>query len=284
MSDYRGRIAPTPTGLLHVGHARTFAQAAERAKRAHGQLLFRIEDLDVHRCRDEFAQKSMEDCRWLGFKWNEGPDVGGTSGPYIQSQRIKYYLEIWKLLHATGLIYPCDKSRKDVERALVAPHVEDDQEPIFPIELRPDKNLGLDATEPGNQNWRFRIPIGEEIKFHDELQGDQSFTAGKDFGDFLIWRKDGFPSYELAVVADDHAMKITEVVRGADLLLSTARQILLYRALNWTPPQWAHVPLVADARGQRLAKRTHGLSIQELREKGITAEAVLTAPLKILSN
>ena len=94
MSDYRGRIAPTPTGLLHVGHARTFAQAAERAKRAHGQLLFRIEDLDAHRCRDEFAQKSMEDCRWLGFKWNEGPDVGGASGPYIQSQRIKYYLEI----------------------------------------------------------------------------------------------------------------------------------------------------------------------------------------------
>ncbi len=284
MSDYRGRIAPTPTGLLHVGHARTFAQAAERAKRAHGQLLFRIEDLDAHRCRDEFAQKSMEDCRWLGFKWNEGPDVGGSFGPYIQSQRIKYYLEIWKLLHATGLIYPCDKSRKDVERALVAPHVEDDQEPIFPIELRPDKNLGLDATEPGNQNWRFRTPQGEEIKFHDELQGDQSFTAGKDFGDFLVWRKDGFPSYELAVVADDHAMKITEVVRGADLLLSTARQILLYRALNWTPPQWAHVPLVKDAQGQRLAKRTKGLSIQELREKGITAEAVLTGPLKILSN
>ncbi len=283
MSDYRGRIAPTPTGLLHVGHARTFAQAAERAKRAHGQLLFRIEDLDAHRCRDEFAQKSMEDCRWLGFVWSEGPDIGGPFGPYIQSQRLNYYLEVWKQLHASGLIYPCDKSRKDVERALVAPHVEDDQEPIFPIELRPDKNLGLDATEPGNQNWRFRVPIGEEIKFHDELQGAQSFTAGKDFGDFLIWRKDGFPSYELAVVADDHAMKITEVVRGTDLLLSTARQILLYRALNWTPPQWAHVPLVTDAQGQRLAKRTHGLSIQELREKGITATTVLTAPLKALS-
>ena len=284
MSGYRGRIAPTPTGLLHVGHARTFAQAAERAKRAHGQLIFRVEDLDAQRCRDVFAQKSMEDCRWLGFDWSEGPDVGGPLGPYIQSQRVKYYTDVWKQLHATGLIYPCDKSRKDVERALVAPHPEDEQEPIFPIEFRPDKNHGLTAIEPGNQNWRFRVPLGEEIKFTDELQGDQSFTAGKEFGDFLIWRKDGFPSYELAVVADDHAMKITEVVRGADLLLSTARQILLYRALHWTAPQWAHVPLVTDAQGQRLAKRTHGLSIQELREKGITAEAVLTAPLKTLSN
>jgi len=283
MSVYRGRIAPTPTGLLHVGHARTFAQAAERAKRADGQLIFRIEDLDAQRCRDDFAKRSMDDCRWLGFAWCEGPDIGGPFGPYIQSQRIKYYREIWKQLHATGLIYPCDKSRKDVERALVAPHVEDDQEPIFPIELRPDKNLGSNATEPGNQNWRFRIPLGEEIKFIDQLQGAQSFTAGKDFGDFLIWRKDGFPSYELAVVADDHAMQITEVVRGADLLLSTARQLLIYRALHWTPPQWAHVPLVKDAQGQRLAKRTNGLSIQELREKGITAKAVLTTPLNELS-
>jgi len=283
MSVYRGRIAPTPTGLLHVGHARTFAQAAERAKRANGQLIFRIEDLDAQRCRDDFAKRSMDDCRWLGFAWCEGPDVGGPFGPYIQSQRIKYYRDIWKQLHATGLIYPCDKSRKDVERALVAPHVEDEQEPIFPIELRPDKNLGSNATEPGNQNWRFRIPLDEEIKFIDQLQGAQSFTTGKDFGDFLIWRKDGFPSYELAVVADDHAMQINEVVRGADLLLSTARQLLIYRALHWTPPQWAHVPLVKDAQGQRLAKRTNGLSIQELREKGITAKAVLTAPLNELS-
>jgi glutamyl-tRNA synthetase len=283
MSVYRGRIAPTPTGLLHVGHARTFAQAAERAKRAHGQLLFRIEDLDAHRCRDDFAKQSMQDCRWLGFEWNEGPDIGGPFGPYIQSQRIEYYREIWKQLHATGLIYPCDKSRKDVERALVAPHAEDEQEPIFPLEFRPNKNHGADATEPGNHNWRFRIPLGEEIKFIDQLQGAQSFTAGKDFGDFLIWRKDGFPSYELAVVADDHAMQITEVVRGADLLLSTARQLLIYRALHWTPPEWAHVPLVKDAHGQRLAKRTHGLSIQELRAKGFTADAVLTAPLNALS-
>ncbi len=283
MSGYRGRIAPTPTGLLHVGHSRTFAQAAERALRANGQLIFRIEDLDGHRCRNEFAQRSMDDCRWLGFEWSEGPDVGGPFGPYTQSQRINYYLEIWKKLHATGLIYPCDKSRKDVERALVAPHVEDDQEPIFPIEFRPDKNVGSDATEPGNQNWRFRVPLGEEIKFVDQLQDPQSFTSGKDFGDFLVWRKDGFPSYELAVVADDHAMKITEVVRGADLLLSTARQILLYRALNWTAPQWAHVALVKDAQGQRLAKRTQGLSIQELREKGHTPEAVLSAPLDTLS-
>ena len=282
MSGYRGRIAPTPTGLLHVGHARTFAQAAARAERAHGQLLFRIEDLDAQRCRDEFAQKSMEDCHWLGLKWSEGPDVGGAFGPYVQSQRINYYTEVWKQLHATGLIYPCDKSRKDVERCLTAPHTEDDAEPIFPTELRPSVGVRHEAREPGAMNWRFRVPDGESIGFHDEIQGPQRFFAGHDFGDFLVWRKDGFPSYELAVVADDHAMGVTEVVRGADLLLSTARQLLLYQALGWTPPAWAHAPLILDNNGKRLAKRTYGLSVRELKERGYTSNENLSASMENL--
>jgi glutamyl-tRNA synthetase len=277
----RGRIAPTPTGYLHVGHARTFALAAARA--GGGTLVYRTEDLDAGRCRPEFADAAIEDLRWLGLRWAEGPDVGGPYAPYVQSQRLPWFGEVWQRLQATGAIYPCDKSRQDVARSLTAPHAEDDAEPIFPPELRPPQGAGREARQPGATNWRFRVPDGEAIAFTDALHGPQSFVAGRDFGDFLVWRKDGFPAYELAVVADDHAMEITEVVRGADLLLSTARQLLLYRALGWTPPSWAHCPLVVDANGKRLAKRTSGLSIRELRQKGRKPAEVLTAPLSELA-
>ena len=273
----RGRLAPTPTGYLHVGHARTFALAAARA--VGGTLVYRTEDLDAGRCRPEFAEAAIADLRWLGLKWTEGPDLGGTHAPYVQSQRLSWFRDVWQRLQATGAIYPCEKSRKDVERSLTAPHAEDDAEPIFPPTLRPPLGAGHDAREPGPTNWRFRVPDGEAITFNDALQGTQTFVAGRDFGDFLVWRKDGFPAYELAVVADDHAMGITEVVRGEDLLLSTARQLLLYRALAWNAPAWAHAPLIVDAEGRRLAKRTAGLSIRDLRAKGKTPEEVLTAPL-----
>jgi len=278
----RGRLAPTPTGHLHVGHARTFALAAERARRAGGTLVYRTEDLDASRCRPEFAADALADLRWLGLDWQEGPDVGGPCGPYVQSERLPWFAEVWRRLQASGAIYPCDKSRKDVARSLTAPHAEDDAEPIFPPDLRPALGLGRELTAPGASNWRFRVPDGETIAFDDALRGPQAFVAGRDFGDFLVWRKDGFPAYELAVVADDHAMGITEVVRGADLLLSTARQLLLYRALGWTAPTWAHAPLIVDADGRRLAKRTAGLSIRELRAAGRTPAEVLTAPLASL--
>jgi len=272
---YRGRIAPTPTGLLHLGHARTFALAAQRAQQANGKLIYRTEDLDGTRCRPEFAEAALADLQWLGLQWQEGPDVGGPHGPYVQSQRLTWFREVWLKLQQSGHIYPCEKSRKDVERALTAPHAEEDAEPIFPPALRAAPGTGSEAQIPGNTNWRFRVPDGEVIRFDDALQGPQSFQAGQDFGDFLVWRKDGFPSYELAVVADDHDMEITEVVRGADLLLSTARQLLLYRALGWVPPSWAHAPLVLDQAGQRLSKRAEGLSIHDLRAKGKTPTEVI---------
>ncbi len=278
----RGRLAPTPTGHLHVGHARTFALAAERARRAGGTLVYRTEDLDAARCRPEFAEAAIADLRWLGLDWQEGPDVGGPCGPYVQSERLPWFAEVWRRLQASGAIYPCDKSRKDVARSLTAPHAEDDAEPIFPPDLRPAHGLGRERTAPGASNWRFRVPDGETIPFGDALRGPQAFVAGRDFGDFLVWRKDGFPAYELAVVADDHAMGITEVVRGADLLLSTARQLLIYRALGWTAPAWAHAPLIVDAEGRRLAKRSADLSIRELRDAGRTPTEVLTAPLASL--
>ena len=279
---YRGRLAPTPTGFLHVGHARTFALAAQRAHEANGILIYRTEDLDAGRCRPEFATAALEDLRWLGLQWSEGPDVGGPHAPYVQSQRLPWFREVWQRLQASGHIYPCDKSRKDVERCLTAPHTEDDAEPIFPTELRPSVGAGHEAREPGAMNWRFRVPDGESIGFHDEIKGPQRFVAGHDFGDFLVWRKDGFPSYELAVVADDHAMGVTEVVRGADLLLSTARQLLLYQALGWTPPAWAHAPLILDNNGKRLAKRTYGLSVRELKERGYTSNEILSASMENL--
>lgn len=278
-TGYRGRLAPTPTGLLHVGHARTFALAARRAADAGGALILRMEDLDRARCRPDFATAALEDLRWLGLVWQEGPDIGGPCAPYAQSERQPVFADAWRRLHGTGRIYPCDKSRADVARALAAPHAEDDAEPVFPPELRPPEGAGRDAPGPGEANWRFRVPDGETVRFDDALRGPQAFVAGRDFGDFLVWRRDGLPSYELAVVADDLAMGVTEVVRGADLLLSTARQILLYRALGRATPAWAHAPLVTGPDGRRLAKRAGGLSLRELRERGWAPEEVLAAPI-----
>ena len=205
----------------------------------------------------------MDDLKLCGLNWDEGPDIGGQFAPYNQSQRLDWYKTVWKSLKETGFIYPCNKSRKDVQNALSAPH-DNGSETIFPIELRPS-NISLDDYKtPGETNWRFKVPDGEEISFLDNNFGNQSFTSGKDFGDFLVWRKDGFPSYELAVVADDHAMNITEVVRGKDLLLSTARQILLYKALGWEIPDFYHCELLTDENGQRLAKRHKSLSLREI--------------------
>ena len=264
---YRGRIAPTPTGWLHLGHAQTFAIAWQRARAAGGALVYRTEDLDADRCRPAFADGALEDLRWLGLTWEEGPDLGGPHAPYTQSERLPWFREVWQALRATGQIYPSPHSRKDVAEALRAPHPEG-AEPIFPVRLRPSPDATRYPLAPEGVNWRFRVPAGEVIRFEDGRRGPCAFEAGVDFGDFLVWRKDGFPSYEMAVVADDHAMGITEVVRGEDLLLSTARQLLLYRALGWTAPAWYHTALVRDASGRRLAKRHDALTLRTLRARG----------------
>jgi glutamyl-tRNA synthetase len=252
---------------MHVGHARTFWIAQLRAQSARGELILRNEDLDRDRCKPQFVGDMIEDLRWFGLSWDEGPDIGGPFAPYNQSQRLAWYLDVWRMLHAAGVIYPSPHSRRDVQEALTAPHEEGD-EPPFPAAFRPPPGTGRECTEPGESNWRFRVPDGRTIAFVDARLGEVRRTAGSDFGDFLVWRKDGFPSYELAVVADDHAMLITEVVRGEDLLTSTARQLLLYEALGWTPPVFYHCPLVRDAEGARLAKRHAALSLRTLREQG----------------
>lgn len=273
--NYRGRIAPTPTGHLHLGHARTFWIAMERAEEAGGKLVYRDEDIDPQRCKSSFAADAIEDLRWFGCRWDEGPDVGGVHGPYKQSERIPLFLKYWERLKSEGWIYPCDKSRKDVAHAARAPHTEDEAiEPVYPEDWRPAPGVGVDAKEPGGMNWRFRIPKNRTIGFLDHCLGPCEFECMKDFGDFLIWRKDNVPAYELAVVVDDHLMGITEVVRGEDLLISTARQILIYEALGYQPPEFYHAPLLCDDSGRRLAKRYQSLSLRELRRAGHTPESL----------
>jgi glutamyl-tRNA synthetase len=269
---YRGRLAPSPTGWLHLGHARTFWTAAERCAQRGGELILRNEDLDEARCRPEFADAMIEDLRWLGIGWREGPDCGGAFGPYRQSQRRGYYLAAWHALRAGGMIYPCSCSRKDVAQAVTAPH-EGEDEPIYSGKCR-SRTDSAGYLSPAGVNWRFRVPDGDEIHFTDLHLGPQRLVAGTDFGDFVIWRRDDVPAYQLAVVADDAAMGISEVVRGEDLLRSTARQILLYRALHRPVPDFYHCALVRDAAGVRLAKRHDALSIRQLRRSGWTPEQV----------
>jgi glutamyl-tRNA synthetase len=236
-----------------------------------------------------------EDLRWLGIHWTEGPDCGGPFSPYSQSERRAFYLTAWQKLRDLGAIYPCTCSRRDVSQAAGAPN-EGDDEPIYPGTCRQQSsssrqvpNLCGDrrlrssgetlpslATKdaPAGMNWRFRVPDGEKIRFNDLHLGPQCLLVGRDFGDFVVWRRDDVPAYQLAVVVDDAAMQITEVVRGADLLKSTARQILLYRALGLKIPQYYHCDLVRDEQGVRLAKRHDALSIRRLRGLGWTPEQV----------
>ena len=296
-SSYRGRLAPSPTGYLHVGHARTFWTAFERARDAGGTLVMRIDDLDPERSQSIYAKGSMDDLRWMGISWQEGPDVGGPFAPYLQSERKSVYFEAWRKLLRGGFLFPCRCSRRDLEAALNAPYESFragananaepdllDDEPVYPgtcrlFQDRPSQPIYESETEIGEQHsftWRFRVPDGEVVEFEDRNLGWQRFVAGEDFGDFVVWRRDGIPSYQLACVADDAAMRITEVVRGEDLLKSTARQILLNRALGFDNPEWYHCRLVVDANGRRLAKRHDALSLRAMRLNGVSSREVLS--------
>jgi glutamyl-tRNA synthetase len=280
--------------------------AWQRARAAHGKLVFRNEDLDYQRCKPEFVRAMYEDLRWLGLDWDEGPDLTpqsdksgqpggpdiggsfgeGSFGPYSQSERRSFYLDAWRKLRDSGLIYPCTCSRKDLERTLSAPHEEplhgagasgdmlpaaDDELP-YPGTCREKIATARDWDSPASVSWRFKVPDGETISFNDGYFGRQEFVAGRDFADFLLWRRDDIPAYQLAVVVDDAAMQITEVVRGADLLKSTARQLLLIRALGYPVPAYFHCPLLRDEKNVRLAKRHDALSLRTLRDQGVSPQ------------
>lgn len=264
VARYRGRIAPTPTGYLHLGHFATFRTAWTRARQADGVLVYRNEDIDPERCRPEYAQAAREDLRWAGVDWDEGPDVGGKFAPYDQSARLPSFRGACERLLRERRAYYCTCSRRDLALAAGAPHDDGGSEAIYPGTCR-----GRCERPAGAAAVRFRVTDGEVVSFTDGRLGPQQFVAGRDFGDFVLWRRDDAPSYELAVVVDDIAMEISEVVRGEDLLLSTARQLLLYRALGGDAPAFYHAPLIRDAAGRRLAKRDAALSLRELRANGV---------------
>jgi glutamyl/glutaminyl-tRNA synthetase len=258
-----GRLAPSPTGLLHLGHARTFFIAHQRARAANGTLYLRDEDIDPHRSRPAFAAAMREDLLWLGLTWD---------AELRQSDRLPLYLAALQQLLAVGFAYPCACSRRDLALSTHAPHedpaAEADDEPLYNNRCRPaspSSTLFLPNT-----NYRFRIPDHTPVSFTDLHAGPQTFTPGTDFGDFLIWRKPltsspadiGLPSYQLACVGDD-------------ALKSTARQILLQRALRYPTPAYFHCDLMRDSNGIRLAKRHDALALRTLRNNGLSPADIL---------
>ncbi|HEX2093301.1 MAG TPA: tRNA glutamyl-Q(34) synthetase GluQRS, partial [Longimicrobiaceae bacterium] len=254
----RGRFAPSPTGRLHLGNARTALLAWLHARSAGGRFVLRVEDLDRGRVRPGYAEAQLADLRWLGVDWDEGPDVGGPFAPYLQSEREALYRETLGRLEERGLLYRCRCSRREIAAAASAPHGPADEGPRYPGTCRARPA----GERDGPAALRFPVSPGE-VGFRDLLQGPVAFDPEAETGDFVVRRRDGVAAYQLAVVVDDAAMGITHVVRGADLLPSTARQLLLYRALELLPPEFLHVPLLLGPDGERLAKRHGAVSLGE---------------------
>jgi glutamyl-tRNA synthetase len=231
-----------------------------------------MEDVDGPRIKPGADSQALADLRWLGLRWDEGPDVGGLHAPYVQTQRLNRYRSLLDQLKKDELVYPCTCTRKDVEEAASAPHAEG-SEPVYPGTCA-GRSVADAASLDRPYCLRFRASDAME-QFHDALRGPQSATK-KDFGgDFVVWKNDGGPSYQLACAADDHAMEITQVLRGDDLVKSTFRQLQLYRAFGWTPPNFAHVPLVVGPDGRRLAKRHGDTRLETVRKAGIAPEQLI---------
>jgi len=276
----RGRFAPSPTGLLHVGSARTALAAWLSVRSRDGAFVWRIEDLDPPRAVPGTAEAAMEDARWLGLDWDEGPEIGGPFAPYVQSERDAYYEAAIDRLAEAGRLFPCRVSRSDLREIASAPHGSSGLPP-YPPKLRPQSLpdgwlARLRAKEDADAALRFRIH-SKIVRFEDRVQGSVEERVSETTGDFVLKRRDGLFAYQLAVVVDDLAMGITEVVRGTDLLDSTARQIQLIEALGDTVPDYAHLPLVVNAEGEKLSKRDEGLTLRSLREAGVAPEAVVGA-------
>ena len=274
----RGRLAPSPTGLVHVGNARTALIAWLSVRSRGGTLVWRLEDLDTARVVPGLAEAAEEDLAWLGLDWDESPSLGGPFAPYAQSQRTTRYDDALLALERAGRVFPCPLSRRDLQGIATAPHGGATEAP-YPRELRPTTvdTRWLAELRAGTRKdaaVRFRVDDAP-VAFCDRVYGAISERVGDTVGDFVLRRRDGLYAYQLAVVADDIAMGIDDVVRGADLLDSTARQIQLIEALGGVRPEYAHVPLVRNARGEKLSKRDAGLTVRSSREAGVRAETIV---------
>lgn len=268
-AEPRGRYAPSPTGPLHLGNLRTALLAWLQTRLGGGTFILRIEDLDRPRNRPGGTERILEDLRWLGIDWDEGPDRPGPCDPYVQSQRQALYDAAFARLRAAERLFPCFCSRKDIVLAASAPHVRDGSV-VYPGTCR---TRAPHATAP-DVAWRYRV-ASNTVEVKDETAGLITQAMDRDVGDFVVRRADGIYAYQLAVVVDDALMGITDVVRGADLLGSTPRQVELFRALGLAPPRFWHVPLLLDEQGRRLAKRDHAAGVDRLRAGGITPAAII---------
>jgi glutamyl-tRNA synthetase len=236
-------------------------------------VILRIEDLDATRARLEAAEGASTDLRWLGLDWDEGPDLPGPSYPYVQSLRKDRYQAALEVLKATELVYPCTCTRADIERAASAPHAEDEG-PTYPGTCSGRTVRDAEALAGRPFAWRFRVPEGP-VRWLDLFLGEVAIDPSRLGGDFVVGRSGGGPSYQLAVVHDDSAMGVTEVIRGDDLVPSTPRQLLLYQALGREAPTFGHVPLAVAHDGRRLAKRDSSLKLATLRESGVDPDRLV---------
>ena len=271
----RGRYAPSPTGALHLGNLRTALLAWLCARCVDGEFVLRVEDLDRPRVRAGATEQMLDDLRWLGLDWDEGPDVGGPHAPYLQSEREEIYAAHLRRLQEAGLVYPCYCSRAEIARVASAPH--GSEGPRYPGTCRQLSAVQRRQYEAEGRRPSLRLRVDDErvVTFHDLVAGAIRQHVQRVVGDFILQRADGIFAYQFAVVVDDSLMHINQVVRGADLLSSTARQIVLFEALNFPVPAFAHVPLWLDCSGQRLSKRIESTGLVPLRFGGAAPAQVV---------
>nr|WP_026297257.1 tRNA glutamyl-Q(34) synthetase GluQRS [Paenibacillus daejeonensis] len=270
----RGRFAPTPSGQFHLGNAFAALVAWLQIRQAGGTFIMRVEDIDKPRSRVAYREQQLNDLRWLGLDWDEGPDQGGPHAPYLQSLRDSLYEEAITRLETAGLLYPCYCSRAELAQIASAPHGLSSEGPAYPGWCRHlSEQERAERARVKTPSLRFRMPDAP-VDFRDGIYGDMHYE-GEALGDFVVKRADGMYSYQLAVTVDDAAMGITDVVRGADLLDSTPRQLALYKTLDLQTPRFAHVPLLGDAGGERFSKRDKSLALQGLRERRVRAERLV---------
>jgi glutamyl-tRNA synthetase len=264
-----GRLAPSPTGALHLGNARSFLLAWLQIRVKKGVLLLRIEDLDGPRIKPGAIEGTLEDLEWLGLDWD--------GEPLLQSERGDAYFLALEHLKAKGLVYPCVCTRSEIERAQSAPQESLDRGLPYPGTCRGRYRTAAEAKAASGREpaWRFWVEEGREVCFHDQVHGEVRLDVSKDSGDFVVAKKDGLAAYQLAVVVDDLAFGVTQVLRGDDLLASTARQLLLIEALGGRPPSYAHVPLVLGPDGRRLAKRHGDSRLAHYRKMGVPPGRIL---------